>query len=139
MRWCGCEDRSMGGVSGRPAPPARRALPLAEHAVFANQQVEVRALLRGELEEDPLAFRVFEPFAVAPEEAMRSTFAADADEQRLLIVHARAQLLGAFGKQPVGGALEEEERRPPFEIGIFRQQLLIAFLQRAEVFLLLAG
>ena len=81
------------------------------------------ALLVGELEEDPLAFRLLEPFAVALEEAMRAALAADADHQRLTIVDAFVQLLGAGGKQPVGGALEEEERRLRLELRILLQQL----------------
>src|ERR1051325_6043098 len=90
---------------------ARTALALDERAVFAHEQVEVLALFVGELQEDLLAFRVLETFAVLLEEAVRVALAADADEQRLLIVDAAQQAVGAFGEQPVGGALEEEERR----------------------------
>ena len=55
----------------RQAAPARAAfraradrrplaLALDERSVFADQQLEMGALLVGELEEDPLAFRVLE-------------------------------------------------------------------------------
>ena len=59
------------------------------------------ALLVGELEEDLLAFGVLEALAVLLEEAMRAALAADADHQRLLIVDAAQQPLGAFGEQAV--------------------------------------
>ena len=89
-------------IDHRRATPAARAvrragaaaaLPLAQRAVLADQQVEVRALFVGELEEDLLAFGVLEPLAVALEELVRAALALDADEQRLLIVDALAQLL----------------------------------------------
>ena len=54
-----------------------------------NQQIEVRALFVGELEEDALAFGVLEALAVPLEELVRPALALDADEQRLLIVDAR--------------------------------------------------
>ena len=82
----------------RPGPGAQ---PFAQGAVLADQQLEVRALLVGELEEDPLAFGVLEPLAVALEELVRAALALDADEQRLLIVHAAAQLLRAVGEDAV--------------------------------------
>ena len=46
----------------------RRLVLLAQEAVLANQELEVLALFLGELQEDLLAFRVLEPFAVALEE-----------------------------------------------------------------------
>ena len=95
------------------APGAR-----ASGAVLADQQIEVLALLVGELEEDLLAFGVLEPLAVSLEELVRAALALDADEQRLLIVDAVAQLLGALGEQAVGRALEEQERRPRLELRI---------------------
>src|ERR1700741_670425 len=98
-----------GRLPGRRLPAA--SLPLHERAVFAHEQVEVRALLVGELQEDLLAFRVLEALAVFLEEAVRVALAADADEQRLLIVDAAQQAIRALGEQTVGGALEEEERR----------------------------
>ena len=87
------------------------------------EQLEMLALLVGELEEDLLAFGVLEPLAVFLEEPVRAALAADADQQRLLIVDAARQPLGAFGEQAVGGALEEQERRPRLELRIALQQL----------------
>ena len=79
------------------APRCRRRggarLALAQRAILADQQIEVRALFVGELEEDLLAFGVLEALAVALEELVRAALALDADEQRLLIVDALAQLL----------------------------------------------
>ena len=62
------------------------ALAFDEQAILANEEVEVRPLLVGELEEDPLAFGILEPLAVPLEEPVRSALAADADQQRLLVV-----------------------------------------------------
>ena len=121
----------------RARPAAGAALALDERAVLANQQIEVVALLVGELEEDLLALGVLEPLAVLLEEAVRAALAADADHQRLLIVDAAHQPLGAFGEQAVGGALEEQERRPRLELRIALQQLAVARLELAEVLLLL--
>ena len=99
---------------------AAATLALDQRAVLADEQVEMLALLVGKLEEDLLAFRVLEALAVFLEEAMRAALAADADHQRLLIVDAAQQPIGAFGEQAVGGALEEQERRPRFELRIAR-------------------
>ena len=107
-------------------PAAPRSLSLDEGFVFADQQLEVRAFFVGELEEDPLAFGVLEPFAVALEELVRPALAANADHQRLPIVDALGELLGAGGEQSVGGAFEKEERRPRLELRILLQQLLVA-------------
>ena len=96
-------------------------------------------LFFGELHEDLLAFRVFEALAVFLEEAMRAPLAANANQQRLLIVHALVEPVCAFGEQPVCGALEEEERGPGLELGVRLQQLRIARFERAEVFLLFFG
>ena len=123
---------------GRRAPLAS-ALALDEQAVLADQQLEVRALLVGELEEDPLAFGILEPLAVSLEELVRPALAADADHQRLPVVDALGELLGAGGEQAVGRALEEEERRPRFELRILLQQLAVARFERAEVLLLFLG
>ena len=97
------------------------------------------ALLVGELEEDALAFGLLEALAVALEEVVRPALAADADEQRLPVVDALLQLLGAGREQAVGRALEEEERRLRLEAGMLRQQLAVARLELAEVLLLLVG
>src|SRR5690349_18873342 len=51
------------------------ALPFEEGAIFANQQLEMLALLGGELQEDLLAFGVLEAIAVALEETMRGALA----------------------------------------------------------------
>ena len=85
-----------------------------------DQQIAVRALFLGELEEDLLAFGVLEALAVPLEELVRVALAADADEQRLQIVDAGAQLLGALGEDAVRGALEKQERRTRFELRILR-------------------
>ena len=74
----------------RRLPAARRRVPRRSRsaAVFADQQVEMRAFFVGELEEDLLAFGVFEALAVSLEKLVRAALAADADEQRLLVVDA---------------------------------------------------
>src|SRR5437016_14660151 len=73
------------------------ALALDERTVLAHQQVEMGALLVRELEEDLLALRVLEALAVFLEEPVRVALAADADEQRLLIVDTAEQAIGALG------------------------------------------
>ena len=87
----------------RPCARNRRAAALAldERAVLADEQVEMLALLVGELEEDLLALRILESLAVLLEEPVRAALATDADEQRLLIVDAAQQALGALGEQAV--------------------------------------
>ena len=77
--------------------------------------------LVSELEENALAFGVFESLAVALEELVGAALAFDADEQRLLIVDALANPLGAGGEQTARRALEEQERRALLELGILRQ------------------
>ena len=77
---------------------------------IADEEFQVLLLLFRELHEDVLAFGVLEPLPVCLEEAMRSAFAADAEEQRLQIVRALAEPLGALGKETVRRALEEQER-----------------------------
>ena len=96
-------------------------------------------LLVGKLHEDLLAFGVFEALAVLLEEAMRAALALDADEQRLLIVDALAEPVGALGEQAVRRALEEEKRGPRLELRIHLEQLRVARLERAEMFLLFLG
>ena len=82
------------------------------------------ALLVGELEEHLLAFGILEPLAVTLEELVGPALARDADHQGALVVDASPlQLLGAGREQTVCRALEEEERRPRFELGIAREQL----------------
>ncbi len=97
------------------------------------------ALLVGELEEDALALGVLEPLAVALEEPVRAALAPDADHQRLAVVDALGELIGAGGEQTVGRALEEQERRPRLELRILLQQLAVARLELAEMLLLLLG
>src|SRR6185295_15545739 len=95
----------------RLAAPAPRE-PGLQPAQLLLKELEMRALFVGELEEDALALRVFEAFAVALEEAMRPALARDADAQRLFVVHAGAQLVEPFGEEPAGRSFEEEKRRP---------------------------
>ena len=66
-----------------------------------------------------LAFGLLEALAVFLEELVRAALAADADEQRLRDRRTPfLQLLGAGGEQPVGRALEEQERRLRLELRI---------------------
>src|SRR3954452_52137 len=142
MPSCACADRS----SARRAPLRRsdaallpahvRRLPLSQRAILPHQQIEVGALLVGELEEDLLALGILEALPVFLEEPVRAALALDADEQRFLIVDAAPQLLGACGGQAARRAFEEEERRRHLELGTPRQQLAVALLERAEVVLL---
>ena len=85
-------------AAGLRRPHAAAVAPGAstQRAVLADQQLEMLALLVGELEEDLLALGVLEPLAVALEELVRAALAADADEQRLLVVDAVGQLFGAL-------------------------------------------
>src|SRR5262249_24436781 len=116
------------------------ALPLAKQLVFADQQLQVRALLVGELEKHLFTLGVLEPFAVALEELVRAALAADADEQRLLVVDAAlAQLLGPIREQAARRPLEEQERRPRLELRVLRGELAVPLFQRAEMFPLLSG
>src|SRR6185369_13560388 len=91
----------------------------------------------GKFQKYLLALGVLEPFAVFLEELVRAALALDADEQRFLIVHAAAQLLGALGEEAAGRALEKEERRPRLEIRIARDQIAVPFLECAEMLALL--
>src|SRR2546425_1520092 len=134
---CGTGARRRGRYAARGLP--RAALPFDERPVLANEQVEVRALLVGELEEDLLAVGVLEAFAVLLEEAMRAALAADANHERLLVVDAAREGLRAFGEQPVRRALEEEERRPRFELGIAREQFLVSAPELAQMMALFLG
>src|SRR5438552_6832691 len=124
-------ERSSAGNSaarGRPARGARRrALARAQRAILADQEIQMDALFVGELQEHALAFRFLEALAVAFEELVRSALALDADEERLLVVHALAQFLRAFGEQPAGGALEKQKCRPRLELGVAGDQLAIPF------------
>ena len=104
-----------------------------------SRLIEMGALFVGELEEDLLAFGVFELLAVALEEPMRSTLALDADHQRLAVVDALGELLGSSGKQAVGSPLEKQKRRPRLELRILLQQLAVALLERAEMLFLFFG
>src|SRR6185436_5021406 len=106
---------------------------------LADQQIEMNFFLVRKFQEDLLAFRVLEPFAVALEELVRPPLALDADEQRLLIVHAAAERFGALAEDAVRGALEEQEGRPRLEQRILSQQLPVAFLERPEMLTLLGG
>src|SRR5436190_6217127 len=111
-------------------------LPLDERAVLPDEQVEVLALLVGKLEKDLLALRILEALAVLLEEPVRVALAADADEERLLIVDTAQQTIGAFGEQTIRRAPEEEERRPRFKLRVARHQLAVAPFELAQVLLL---
>src|SRR5687768_13036199 len=99
MRSCAYGDRS--------SSPGFRLLALHQAAVFANQQVQVFALLVGELQEDALALGLFKPIAVTLEELMGAALALDPDQERLTVIDALFQLSGAGCKQSVGRSLEE--------------------------------
>src|SRR5215204_2763499 len=61
---CGVSSRRL--LAPRLALRRRRlALALEQGTIFANQELQVLALLRGELEEDLLALRVLEAIAVS--------------------------------------------------------------------------
>src|SRR5687768_568515 len=77
---------SLGGTSP-PAVPAAAALPRDERSIFADEQLQVIVLLFGEFEKNALAFGLLEPLAIFLEELVRSALAANADEQRVPIVH----------------------------------------------------
>src|SRR5262245_51652200 len=123
--------RGGGGTSSATAP----ALALHERAILADQQVEMVALLVGELEKDLFAFRVLETLAVLLEEPMRPTLAADPDHQRLLIVDTAHQPFSALGEEAIGRALEEQEGRARLQLWIATQQLAVTRLELAEVLL----
>src|SRR6202521_1019418 len=132
--WCACADRS-GGVS-KDAPCAH---PLPQRAVLADEEVEVGALLVGEFQEDLLAFGILEPLTVPLEELVRPALAFDADQQRLPVVDALPELLGARSEQPVRGTLEEQECGARLELRVLSQQLAVPLLERAEMLLLFRG
>src|SRR4051812_12464299 len=113
------------------------SLSFDEGPVLANEQVEVSALFVGELEEDLLAFGILEALTVFLEEAVRSALAADSDHQRLLIVDAVDQTLGALGEQAVGRPFEEQESRTGLEVRVAPQQLGIPVFECGQMFLFL--
>src|SRR5260221_4253076 len=119
--------------------PRAAALPLDETLVFANQQLQVGQLLFREFHENLLALGILEALTVFPEKAMRAAFAADPDHERLLVIDAFCQALGAFREEPVRGALEEQKRGPRFQERIGGQQLGISRFERAEMLLLFPG
>src|ERR1043165_911056 len=138
------EGSPRGGAMRRRGAVARNCLaaaplPLDERAILAHQQIEVFALFVREFEEDLLAFGILEPLAVLLEEEVGVALAADADEQRLLIVDAAQQPVGAFREQSVRRALEEEKRRLRFELRIASEQLAVAAFELAEMFFLFRG
>src|SRR5690348_2010951 len=92
-----------GGASGGALTAAALGPPLPAHqrAVLAHQQIEMGAFFVGKLEKDLLAFGVFETLPVLLEEAMRAALAADANQQRLLIVDATDETIGTVSKQAV--------------------------------------
>src|SRR6202171_5368215 len=143
--WCACEDRSTRTRGLRPRPlravskGAPGARPLPQRAVLADEEVEVRALLVGEFQEDLLALGVLEPLAVPLEELVRRALAFDADEQRLPVVDALPELLGTRGEQPVRRALEEQECGARLELRVLSQQLAVPLLQCVQMLALFRG
>ena len=127
------------GARGRPAAVAGAPFRLTRLLYSRISSSRCCFLFLGELHEDLLAFGVLEPLAVLLEEAVRAALAADADQQRLLVVDALGEPVGALGEQPVGGALEKQERRTRLQLRIGRQQLRVARLERAEMLLFLFG
>src|SRR5258708_6137412 len=101
--------------------------------MLADQQVEVRLLLVGELEEDLLAFGILEPLAIPLEELVRAALASYADEQRLLVGLDALELLGAGGEQSARRALEKEKRRLRLERRIVGEQLRVAAFERRQM------
>src|SRR5689334_22406119 len=100
---CANGDRSPGRGPARPHDaPARPPPPLtlAQRAVLAHEQLVVRPLFVREFEKHLFPLRVLEALAVAFEELVRAALAPDADEKRLLIVHAFGQLFRAGGEEP---------------------------------------
>ena len=97
------------------------------------------AFLVGELQEDPLPLGVFEPLAVPLEETVRPALAANADQERLPIVHPLRQLVGAGGEQAVRRPLEEQEGGPGLELRVFGEELLVSSFELAEMLLLFPG
>ena len=69
----------------------------------------------------------------------------DARSHRMPIISAcwsstpRATCSAPGGEEAVGGALEEQERRPRLEPRVLREQLLVALLERRQVLPLLVG
>ena len=90
-----------GARAGARFPGRRIGETLAQRPIFGDQQVAVGAFFVGELEKDLLAFGILEALAVLLEELVRVALAPDADEQRLQVVDAGAQLLGALGENAV--------------------------------------
>src|ERR1700682_4275367 len=143
--WCACEDRSTRTRGLRPRPlravskGAPCAHPLPQRAVLTDEEVEVRALLGGEFQEDLLAFGILEPFTVPLEELVRSALAFDTDQQRLPVVDALPELLGTGSEQPVRGALEEQECGARLELRVLSQELAVPPLERAQMLPLFRG
>ena len=79
----------------------------------------MRALFVGELQEDLLAFGVLEPFAVALEEPVRRRARTGCRSCSACRSSTPcADLFGRRREQAVGGALEEQERRPRLELRV---------------------
>src|SRR5437867_2961806 len=108
-------------------------LALEKRLVLARQQLEVSPLFLRELEEDLLAVRVLEPLAVLLEELVRTALALDANQQRLFVVDALTQLLGGRGEQSARRALEDQEHRARFELGILDLEFPVSLLELGQV------
>ena len=77
-------------------------------------------------------FGVLKTLSILLEEAVRATFATDANQERLLIVHAARQSIGALGKQSVRGPFEKQKRRSRFELRVTLKQFAVSCLELAE-------
>ena len=84
--------------TGAPTP--------AERPVLADEQVQVRPLFAGELQEEPLAVGVLEPLAVTFEEPVRRPLAPDGNHQRLIGPTPRATWSAPAANRPLAAPLK---------------------------------
>src|SRR5438477_13167023 len=110
------EIDQLAGFADRSRAPRPATQSPAQRAILSDEQVQMCALLFGELQKDLLAFRVFETLAVSLEKSMRAAFTFDADEERLQIVDAFAEPFGALCKKAARRAFEKQKRRPRFKV-----------------------
>ena len=122
-----------------PATAGRGAAGVRRAPVLANQQLEVRALFVGELEEDLLALGVLERLAVALEEAVRPALA------RMPIISACRSSTpwrscsAPAANRPLAAPLKNRNVGRDSSCGSCCEQLAVARLERAEVLLLFVG
>ena len=113
--------------------PVRRRWPCRfTRARYSYQQFQVLAFLVGKFQKHLLAFGVLKTLSILLEEAVRATFATDANQERLLIVHAARRSIGALGKQSVRGPFEKQKRRSRFELRVALKQFAVSCLELAE-------